>query len=108
MKDDRMYIGHIRDAIEKISEYIGQNDYKNFASNDMLIDAVVRNLEIIGEAANHLSTEFCHNQDQIKWRNIIDMRNLLIHNYAGVNIKVVWDTCTIDLPKLKSQLDSNL
>jgi uncharacterized protein with HEPN domain len=106
MKDDRMYIGHIHDSIEKIFGYVEGIDYDSFVSNDMLIDAVVRNLEIIGEAANHLSSEYCQNHDQVNWRNIIDMRNLLIHNYAGVNIKVVWDTCLIDLPKLKSQLDS--
>ena len=106
MKDDRMYIGHIRDSIERIFGYVEGVDYDTFACNGMIIDAVVRNLEIIGEAANHLSGKFCQNHDQIKWRNIIDMRNLLIHNYAGVNIKVVWDTCSIDLPELKSQLDS--
>ena len=106
MKDDRMYIGHIHDSIEKIFGYVEGVDYDSFVSNDMLIDAVVRNLEIIGEAANHLSSEYCQTHDQVNWRNIIDMRNLLIHNYAGVNIKVVWDTCLMDLPELKSQLDS--
>jgi uncharacterized protein with HEPN domain len=101
MKDDALYLGHIRDAIEKVDSYISGADYKVFASNNMMVDAVVRQLEIIGEATNNLSPSFCREHPEIPFRDIIDMRNVLIHDYAGVNPQIVWDTCQNDLPGLK-------
>jgi len=102
MKDDTLYLGHIRDAIEKIDNYIAGASYNQFASNSMMVDAVVRQLEIIGEATNNLSSSFCRKHPDIPFRDIIDMRNVLIHDYAGVNPQIVWDTCQNDLPKLRS------
>jgi uncharacterized protein with HEPN domain len=67
----------------------------------MVVDAVVRELEIIGEACSNLSVEFRQKHDEMPFRDIIDMRNVLIHQYAGVNTKVVWDTCRDDLPLLR-------
>ena len=77
-------------------------DYEQFVSNEMMVDAVVRQLEIIGEAANNLSSDFRESHPEIPFRDIIDMRNLLIHNYAGINTKVVWETCKTNLPELKT------
>jgi uncharacterized protein with HEPN domain len=68
----------------------------------MMIDAVVRELEIIGEASNNLSEEFREQYSDILWRRMKDMRNFLIHEYFGINLKVVWDTCKKDLPELKT------
>jgi len=70
----------------------------------MLLDAVVRKLEIIGEATNNLSDTFKDSHPEIIYRDIVDMRNFLIHEYFGINPKVVWDTCKTDLPVLKKQL----
>ena len=67
----------------------------------MMIAAVVRELEIIGEASNNLSEEFREQYSDILWRRMKDMRNFLIHEYFGVNLKVVWDTCKDNLPELK-------
>ena len=100
-KDDTLYLGHTRDAIEKIEKYISDVSYGQFLSDDMMIDAVVRELEIIGEATNNLSDDFRKTHPEMPFRDIIDMRNILIHNYAGVNIKVVWETCRKNLPELK-------
>ena len=65
----------------------------------------MRELEIIGEASNNLSDEFRNNQIKIPFRDIIDMRNLLIHEYFGVNTKIVWETCQTDIPKLKEIIE---
>jgi uncharacterized protein with HEPN domain len=100
-KDNTLYLGHIRDAVEKIEKYTAEMDYDDFICNDMMIDAVVRELEIIGEATNNLSEDFRKRHSEIPFRDIIDMRNILIHNYAGVNTKIVWDTCKKNLPQLK-------
>jgi uncharacterized protein with HEPN domain len=101
MKNDRTYLVHIREAIKSIEEYLAGISYDKFASSKMIIDAVVRELEIIGEASNNLSEEFRSQHSGVLWRRTRDMRNFLIHEYFGVNTKVVWDTCKDDLPQLK-------
>jgi uncharacterized protein with HEPN domain len=106
MKNDRTYLIHIRDAIETIYGYLHNVSYESFNSNKMIIDAVVRELEIIGEASNNLSEQFRQNHSEIQWRRMKNMRNFLIHVYFGVNTKVVWDTCKNDLPILKDSIES--
>jgi uncharacterized protein with HEPN domain len=105
MKDDQVYLRHILDAIEKIETYLGGQTYESFSNNDMMIDAVVRGLEIVGEATSHLSNQLRASHPEIPWRDAIDMRNFLIHEYFGVRTHVVWDTCKEDLPKLKKLID---
>jgi uncharacterized protein with HEPN domain len=98
----------MRDAIEKIERYLAATDYETFAGDDMKIDAVVRELEIIGEAAKNLSASFTDEHPDIPWRRIKAMRNVLIHQYFGVNLKVVWDTCQSNLPQLKVFVQNTL
>ena len=102
MKNDKTYLRHILDAIDRIESYIESVDYNNFASNDMMVAAVVRELEIIGEAAGHLSKLFRQKHTDIQWQKIVAMRNYLIHEYFGVNTEIVWSTCKNNLPKLKT------
>ncbi len=99
-----IYIKHVIEAIDKIEKYLGDSSYGEFSKNDMLIDAVVRELEIIGEAANNFSEEFKNHYPNIPFRDITDMRNFLIHEYFGVNTKIVWETCQTNLPDLKKML----
>jgi len=108
MRDDRVYLSHIRDAIDTIEDYLHGITYEAFTANKMMADAVVRELEIIGEASGNLSQEFRRQHAHILWRQIKDMRNFLIHDYLGVNTKVVWDTCREDLPQLKSFVEEVL
>ena len=101
MRNDSTYLKHVLDAIVCIEEYLRDVSYDQFVSRKMMIDAVIRELEIIGEACNNLSREFREQHPDIVWRRMTDMRNFLIHEYFGVNTKVVWDTCRNDLPSLK-------
>jgi uncharacterized protein with HEPN domain len=101
MKDDQVYLRHILDAVEKIETYLKGQTYESFSNNNMMIDAVVRELEIVGEATSHLSDRLRASHPEIPWRDAIDMRNFLIHEYFGVRTHLVWDTCKEDLPKLK-------
>lgn len=103
-ESDLVYIKHAIEAIDKIEKYLGDFSYEEFSKNDMLIDAVVRELEIIGEAAHNFSEEFKNQYPNIPFRDITDMRNFLIHEYFGVNTKIVWETCQTDLPGLKKLL----
>ena len=89
MRDDRAYLAHIREAIDTIEEYLRGVSYEAFVGNKMMVDAVVRELEIIGEASNNLSYEFREKHSDILRRRMKDTRNFLIHEYFGVNTKVV-------------------
>lgn len=101
MERDLKYLRHILDAIEKIERYLAPADFETFSINDMMIDAVIRELEIIGEAAGNLSEDFTEEYADIPWFRVRAMRNVLIHEYFGVNLKIVWDTCHSNLPELK-------
>ena len=108
MKNDKTYLEHILNAISKIENYISDSDYEAFKNNNMMVDAVVRELEIIGEASNNLSEEFKRDNPAMPLRNAIDMRNFLAHEYFGVNTKIVWETCKDDLVKLKEFVEERL
>jgi uncharacterized protein with HEPN domain len=108
MKPDGVYLSHMRDAIAKIERYLAGVDYETFTSDDMMIDAVVRELEIIGEAARNLSGPFVEEHPDIPWSRIKRMRNILIHEYFGVSLKVVWDTTHSNLPQVKMFVQSIL
>lgn len=103
-----VYIKHIRDAIEKIDKYSSKHTFAEFVQEHWDQDAVVRNLEIIGEAANNLDLDFRNNYSQIPWRAIIDFRNVATHDYADLDLAVVWQIITVDLPKLKKQIEQIL
>jgi uncharacterized protein with HEPN domain len=101
---DQAYVSHILDAIGKIEKYLKGADFKEFGENDMLFDAVIRELAVIGEAANRLSGDFREKHPDVPFAKIVGMRNFLIHEYLGVEAKTVWDTCKEKLPELKRQL----
>lgn len=108
MKDDTVYLEHILEAIRKIESYLTEVAYDSFCRDSMRVDAVVRELEIIGEASRNLSEDFQNAHSEIPFREITDMRNILIHKYFGVNLKIVWDTCQTDIPVLKDCIEKAL
>ena len=102
-KDDRVYFLHIRDAIERVAEYTTDGKDAFFADRKTQ-DAVVRNLEVIGEAVKHVSTELKAAHPDIPWQQIAGMRDKMIHEYFGVNLKVVWEVVARDLRELKGKI----
>ena len=108
MKDDRLFIQHILAAVKTVDDYIDGTSRVAFVQNKMLSDAVVRQLEIIGEAARNLSEQCRDAHQDIEWGQIIGMRNRLIHAYFQVDIELVWEIVTTDLPVLKGQVESIL
>ena len=104
-KDALVYIEHIKEAIETIEGYLTGVDFQKFSENKMIFDAVVRELEIIGEAANNVDEDFQKQFSEVPWRKIIGMRNNIIHEYFAVNKEVVWKTCKNNLPELKKFLE---
>jgi len=103
-RDDSVYLSHLRDAITRVASYLDGVDEALFFETPLFQDGVTRQLEIIGEAAKHLSGAFRSAHPGIPWRQIIGMRSKLIHDYMHVNLQAVWDTATLDLPKLRVQL----
>jgi uncharacterized protein with HEPN domain len=103
------YLGHIAEAIMRATRYVQPlPDRGAFEQNPQVQDAVVRNIEIIGEAVNHINRaapEFIEQHPELPWQQMRDMRNIVIHAYFAVDLQVVWHTVQEDLPKLKEQVD---
>jgi len=90
-RDIRLYLDDILEAIQAIREYTSGMTYDSFAADRKTLDAVVRNLEIIGEAARNLPEKIKDEGGEIEWRKVIGLRNLLVHEYFGISKPVVWD-----------------
>ena len=107
MKDDRIYLNHIRDAIVQINDYTA-GGYGEFQKDRKGQDAVIRNFEIIGKAVKHLSKALRTQHSGIPWKKIAGLRDELIHEYFGVDLKVIWGVVEHELPRLKEKMDSLL
>ncbi len=107
MKSDRIYLLHIRDAIHRISEYTREGK-DMFLARPMVQDAVVRNVEIIGEAVKNLSEALKSSHPRVPWKRIAGMRDKMIHEYFGVNLQLVWEVVERDLPELRTAVESML
>ena len=101
------YLGHILQAIERIERYMLGLDQDAFILNQLIQDGVIRNIEIVGEAANNITKadpDFANTHSEIPWMAIYAMRNRVSHAYFQVDLAVVWNTIQSDLPKMKLQI----
>ncbi len=101
---DKQRLLHILDAIADIENYIKEADLDSFLKNSMMHFASIKQLEIIGEAANYLTPEIKTELSEIEWRQIIGMRHILVHEYFGVDNKLIWQIINNDMPKLKEKI----
>jgi len=95
------YLADILDAIEKVMRFIEGMNFEEFSKDDKTVFAVVRGLEIIGEATKQIPSSVRDTHPEIPWREMAGMRDKLTHGYFGVNLTVVWKTATEDLPTLE-------
>jgi uncharacterized protein with HEPN domain len=107
MRSDRERLADILEAIEKIDRYVSRGR-QAFESDEMFQAWVVRNLQIMGEAANRISTETITRFPEIPWGKMIGMRHVLVHGYFEIDQDIVWSVVENDLPSLKMQIQTAL
>lgn len=103
-RDEVFYLVDIKESCEKVLKYTMGMTQKDFVNDDLHFDAVMRNLEIIGEAAKNISAETQQKNLQVKWRKIADFRNIIAHQYFGISDEIVWDIVTNEIPTLLNQI----
>lgn len=95
-------------SITKIEKYLKKDSFEDFKQKDVIIDAVLNNLLIIGEASSQLQDEIKKKYNNIPWREIIDFRNIAIHKYHSLNLKMVWSIIKEKIPQLKKDVEDIL
>ena len=107
-RDYKIYLEDMREAGEKIRRYSSGHSLNSFSADEKTVDAVVRNLEILGEAAKRVPEDVRLANPQVDWYRISGLRDILIHQYFGIDLVIVWDIIENKLPILLNQLDQIL
>jgi uncharacterized protein with HEPN domain len=101
---DKIRLQHILDAIHEIEKYLAAADLSQFLENSMMRFACIKQMEIIGEASNHLSGDLKSKYADIEWAQIVGMRNVFTHEYFGIDSGLVWEIIKNDLPEFKEKI----
>ena len=105
-RKQKLFIIDIQESVDAILDYVNTYDYESFVQDRKTYSAVIREFEIIGEATKHLSDELLEKHNEIAWRDLKDFRNLLTHEYFGIDFEIIWNVIHQDLPALKMVIDN--
>jgi uncharacterized protein with HEPN domain len=105
---DKLRVLHILDAIQEVEKYLVDITFEDFQNNSEKRFATIKQIEIVGEACNHITADLKQLHHEIEWRSINGFRNISIHEYFGVNFKLVWEIAKNDLPVLKKSFEKIL
>ncbi len=108
MRDYKLYLYDLKEAIDKVESFTEGLTSEEFAKDVKTIDAVTRNLQVIGEAAGHIPKRIKEKHLNIDWRGMVGMRNILVHEYFGVRSEIIWKTIRERLPELREQVEEIL
>jgi len=103
-RDYKIFLEDILDAIQKINVYTADLSFEKFKNDPKTLDAVIRNLEVIGEAIKNIPEEIRTQYPDIEWKKIAGLRDILIHEYFGANIKIIWDVKQNKLPRFEKHI----
>tara|TARA_Y100000310_G_scaffold134486_1_gene133426 strand:+ start:910 stop:1257 length:348 start_codon:yes stop_codon:yes gene_type:complete len=103
--DDLPYIKHILDNIQRLEESTENKTKQNLKNDDTLLQATIRRIEVIGEAAKNISAKLKANHPEIEWKKIIGTRDIFIHAYFQIDLGILWDIVKNDIPILKKQIE---
>lgn len=101
---DKQRLLHILDSIIEIEKYTTNASIENFLENSMMRFASIKQIEIIGEAANYISDDTKNKFAEIQWRQIVGLRHILVHEYFGIDTNLIWQIIAADIPKLKEEI----
>ena len=104
-RDYKVYLQDVLEAIANVGEFVGAMTREEFAADKKTLHAVVRNLEVIGEAVKAVPAEVRNRYPVVPWQRIAGLRDILIHHYFGIDVDIVWDIVQAKLPELKQQID---
>jgi len=107
-REVRLFLSEMLESVEKIERYTAGLSFEDFERQEMVVDAVVRNLEIIGEAAKHIPDNLREQYQTLEWSRVVGFRNIVIHEYFDVDLEIVWTIATQRLPDLKVVLQQML
>ncbi len=107
MKDDRLYLLHIRECLDRVARYASRGR-ETFFADTMVQDAILRNLQILAESATRLSEPLKTDHPEIDWRGLAGFRNVMVHDYLGIDLHQIWDIVERDLPPLRRAIEAIL
>lgn len=104
LRDPRVFLDDIVEACDAVTSYSGSLTFEQFSADRKTVDAVVRNLEVIGEAVKGLPREIKDRMPEIEWQRIAGLRDILIHHYFGLDLSLIWDVVQTKVPVLRARV----
>jgi Uncharacterized conserved protein len=104
----KLFVEDVLEAMDKIERYINGLTYETFVKNEIVVDAVIRNLEIIGEASRNIQEDVREKYPDIPWKRMIGLRNIAVHEYFGVDLGIIWEIITRNLPETRPEITAML